>query len=74
MLFILDAEGRFNPATAGPAEIEAYKTLVAQTRQAELKQSVDHAATKEKMGGTDFSVKPETELADEEYTGDRDPA
>ena len=38
-----------------------------------MKQSVDHAATNEKMGGTDFSVKPETELADEEYTGDRDP-
>ena len=56
--FILDAEGRFNPLTAGPAEIEAYEALVAQTRQAELKQSVERAATKEKGNEMDASVKP----------------
>ena len=68
--FMLEAEGRFNSSTAGPAEIQAYETLVAQTKQAELKQAVEQASTTEKVGE---ELKVETETANGIYTGDRDP-
>ena len=62
---------------SGAAEGSGFKYTkflrMAQTRQAELKQCIDQATAKEKMGETDFSVKPEPGTADEEYTGGRDP-
>ena len=70
---MLDAEGRLNPATAGPAEIHACETLVAQTRQAELKQAVSQVSAAEKVSENSSGVKPETETSDGLYTGDRDP-
>ena len=42
----MSAEARFNPETAGPAEIQEHETPLAETCQAELKQSVDKITVK----------------------------